>query len=681
MTTKHGLLAVLAFAAACQSPGGTTAVTSVERPSGSAITLYPANRPRLQPSPLARLPVGAVRPAGWLREQLVLQSRGFHGHLGELSRFLNKDGCAWLSATGEGDHGWEEVPYWLKGFGDCAYVLGDEAQIREAKLWIEGALRSQREDGFFGPRPGTKATVRSTAGRYDLWPNMVMLCCLQSYHEYTGDPRVLEFMRRYFRWQLTVPEDDFLPPYWQHQRAGDNLWSVYWLYQRTGEEWLLPLAEKIHRHTADWTHGVPDWHNVNMAQAFGSPAFFWQQSGDALHRQAPERNWQAIRTAYGQVPGGMFGGDENCRPGCTDPRQAIETCGMVEMMFSCERLLQVTGDAVWADRCEDVAFNSLPAALTADLRALRYLTAPNQPLSDGRSKAPGVQNEGPMFRMDPWAHRCCQHNFGHGWPYFVEHLWMAAPDGGLAAPLYGPCRVDAKVGDGTAVTIEEATRYPFREQITFTVTAAAEVSFPLFLRVPGWCRAPALAVDGSALAVDARTGHWLRLERRWRQGATEVVLALPMQVSLRTWTANQHSVSVDRGPLTFSLAIGERYVRDGGTDAWPAFAIEPSTPWNFGLVLPADGAAGLTVVEKDWPADDRPFAPGAAPIELRGAGRRIDAWQLDATGLVGPLQESPVRSAAPVEDVILIPMGAARLRIASFPVVGDGPDAKPWAAK
>lgn len=65
-----------------------------------------------------------------------------------------------------GDHGWEEVPYWLKGYGDLAYILGDTAMISEAKVWIEGAIRSQQPNGYFGPvneKDGKKRIV----GQYD----------------------------------------------------------------------------------------------------------------------------------------------------------------------------------------------------------------------------------------------------------------------------------------------------------------------------------------------------------------------------------------------------------------------------------------------------------------------------------------------------------------------------------
>ena len=163
----------------------------------------------------------------------------------------------------------------------------------------------------------------------------------------------------------------------------------------------------------------------------------------------------------------MFGGDENSRQGFSDPRQAVETCGMVEQMLSDEELLTITGDTKWADHCENVAFNTYPAAVTPDFTALRYLTSPNMATSDHFNHAPGYQNSGPMTMFNPLSHRCCQHNHSHGWPYFSEHLWMATNDNGLAATLYSASSVTARAGNGQPVTIKEVSNYPFEDQIRF----------------------------------------------------------------------------------------------------------------------------------------------------------------------------------------------------------------------
>ncbi len=654
---------------------GPVEVQVVERPPASGRNeCYVGNREPLQPDRLIKLPIRSITPKGWLYKQLRLQADGFHGHLGEISGFLKKENNAWLSPKGLGEHGWEEVPYWLKGFSNCGYVLRDERMIREARIWLEGALRSLRPDGWFGP----ERNKRGLRGRPDLWPNMIMLFCLQDYYDWSGDKRVIDLMTRYCKYLMTIPEEDFLAGYWPKMRGGDLLYSVYWLYNRTGDDFLLDLARKVHRRTADWTSGIINWHNVNISQGFREPTIYWQQSNDIRHLKGAYRNYETIRRLYGQVPGGMFGGDENCRPGYTGPRQAIETCGIVEMMLSCEILAGITGDPLWADRCEDAAFNTFPAALTADLKALRYLTAPNMVVSDRRSKSPGLQNGGPMLWMNPHIHRCCQHNFGHGWPYYAEHLWYATRDNGLAAVFYSASEVKAQVGDGTEVTVTERTCYPFEEQIRFIVSPQKPVEFPLYLRIPGWCSAARVSLNGVERRISPKPLQYIVVRKKWEQGDT-VVLSLPMEIRIRTWKANKNSVSVDRGPLTFSLKIGEKYVRSGGTDKWPAWEIFPTSPWNYGLVLKAgDPGASFEVIKRGYPADDMPFTHKGAPLELLATGRRIPQWRLDHLGLVGPLQESPVFSDQPEERITLIPMGAARLRISAFPVIGTGPEAHKW---
>lgn len=647
-------------------------------PTTTTNDFYVGNAKPLAPSPLLKLPIGSIKPEGWLRRQLELQTEGFSGRLGEISKFLKKENNAWLAADGKGDSPWEELPYWLKGYGDMGYVLGDKRIINEAEVWIEGILNSRQKDGWFGP-VANRAGTRETKGAPDLWPNMVALNALQTYYEYTGDARVLELMQEYFKWELTVPDDKFLVPYWQQQRASDNMASVYWLYNRTGREYLLQLAQRIQKSMANWTDGVPNWHNVNIAQCFRAPAVFYQQARDPYFLQATERNYNMIWGVYGQIPGGMYGGDENCRRGYYGPRQGIETCGSVEFMLSCEMLLKITGDLTWADRCEDVTFNTFPPALTADLKALHYIVSPNVCQLDSKNKAPEIDNEGDMLTYNPHSYRCCQHNVAHGWPYLAEHLWMATPDNGLAAIFYDASEVTAKVGEGQAVTIKAATQYPFEEMVRFSVNTAQPVSFPLYLRVPGWCEQPILRINGKKTAVYAEPRTFLVIERTWKAGDT-VELTFPMELKLRYWMRNANTVSVDRGPLTYALKIGEKFVRHGGTDAWPAFEVYPTTAWNYGLVLDADKplSTQFEVKKKSWPQDNQPFQFEAAPLEIKAKARKIPNWRVDAVGFIGEVQPSPVLSDEPTETVTLIPMGAARLRISAFPWIGEGPTAREW---
>jgi len=671
------LLAAAALAAPAAAPGADDArAACADRPkTGARQPFYPSNREPLMPSPLVKLPIGAIRPRGWLRRMLEIEADGMTGRLAEISRFCKAEGNAWLSPDGAGHSPWEELPYWLKGFGDLGYVLGDARINAESRKWIEGILSSQRDDGWFGPR----SNLTNVGGKSDIWPNMVALACLQSFYEHTGDARVPPLMLKYFRWQQAAAEADFITGSWQKIRAGDNLESIYWLYNRTGEAWLLDVARKVHARTADWTGGIASWHGVNICQSFRQPAVFWMQARDEKFLAAAARNYDTVIGKYGHGPGGMFGADENCREGYTDPRQGAETCSIVEFMRSFQMLTKITGDPLWADRCEQAAFNSLPASQTPDQRGLHYLTAANQAVLDARNHSPGIQNGGCMLAYNPHGYRCCQHNVSHGWPYYAEELWLATADAGLCASLYAPSEVEATVGDAATVRIVEETGYPVDETVALAVSAPRPVRFPLYLRVPRWCEGAKVAVNGRPVDVKARPLSYIVLERTWADG-DKVVLELPMRLAAATWEKGKGAVSLSRGPLEFSLRIGERWVRiGGGSDDWPVLEVHPETPWNYGLEI--DPTAPEKSVEvaakKKMPDAGLPFAQDAAPIELRARAHRIPEWTLDRHGLVAVLQPSPARSAEPEETVTLIPMGWARLRIAVFPTVG-GADANKW---
>jgi DUF1680 family protein len=625
---------------------------------------YTGNRMPLAASPFIKLPIGAIRPEGWLRTQLQLEADGFSGRLSEISQFCKYEGNGWVT-PGSADRGWEEAPYWLKGFTDLGFVLGDQRIIAEARKWLDAVIANQQKDGYFGTRRNLvlqrgdqpEMDADKPNRMIDLWPNMIMLFPLRTLYEATGDPRVIPFMLKYFEWQRSIPREAFLPSSWQKYRGGDNLDSIYWLYSRTGQAWLLDLARQNHERTADWVANIPTWHGVNISQGFREPAEYFQQSRDSRFAEATVRDYHLVMDEYGQMPGGMFAADENARPGYADPRQAAETCSMAEFMLSDEMLVKITGDAVWADRAEDVAFNSLPASMTPDLKGLHYLTAPNQIQLDRGSKSPMIENGGDMFSYNPYQYRCCQHNVAHAWPYYAEHLWMAAAANGIAAVLYAPSSVEAKAGDGTLVKITEKTAYPFDETVALSLAMKSDVRFPLVLRVPAWAAGAAAVVNGKPAGTNSR--GWITIDRTWKNG-DQVSLTLPMHIEIKTWSRNAGSVSVYRGPLAYSLRIRERWQRYGANEKWPAFEVFPETPWNYALLK-----SDMRVEKGAVPA--QPFTPDGAPVRIIAKARRVPSWKAESNGLIGEVPPSPVATSEPVEEITLVPMGCARLRVSAFP--------------
>src|SRR4051812_47321706 len=65
---------------------------------------------KLVPLAAQPLPLGAIKPAGWLRKQLQIQADGLGGHLDEFWPDVKES--AWI---GGAEEGWERGPYWLDG--------------------------------------------------------------------------------------------------------------------------------------------------------------------------------------------------------------------------------------------------------------------------------------------------------------------------------------------------------------------------------------------------------------------------------------------------------------------------------------------------------------------------------------------------------------------------------------
>ncbi len=631
-------------------------------PAGGGAAAPP--RAPLAPVPYAPLPLGAVRARGWLAEQLRVMADGLAGHLDEHYPLVGPEN-AWLGGPGDT---WERGPYWIDGLVPLAYTLGDARLVEKARPWIEHALASQRADGYFGP-PDDQGRGRDEHGvqranSADWWPRMVMLKALQQHHEATGDPRVPPFMARYFAYQRahlpSTPLNHWTQ--WAQHRGGENQASVLWLYDRTGDASLLDLARLLQAQTSDWTagfahEGPPSNHGVNVAMGVKQPAMAYLLDGDARRLRAVEHGLAFLRRDHGQITG-MFSGDEPLHG--TDPVQGTELCTVVELMFSLETLVRVTGAVAHADHLERVAYNALPAHVTRDYLARQYFQQPNQVVIDRNVSRYVQQNGGTSQLMGLLTgYPCCTVNMHQGWPKFVHALWLASADGGLAAMAYGPSVARVTLG-GVPVEVEQATAYPFEDDVRVVVRPERPVAFPLHLRVPSWAEGASVRVNG-APRPNAAPGTVVRLARTWRAGDV-VELRLPARLRTSTW--HKHFAGVERGSLVFALPVGEDWRRVDEVGGVPTSEVHPTTPWNYALA--ADAPMRL---ERAGAVAARPWTAGAAPLRVTARGRRIPGWtRYDA--IDGTLPVSPAATSAPEEAITLVPYGCTVLRMSEFPVVG-----------
>lgn len=584
------------------------------------------------------LPLCEVQSAGWIHDFLHSQAAGLTGHP-EVQGYPygHKYWGSPNEDTGPYAAWWpyEQTAYWLDGAIKCAYLTGDRALYQRALEEIEYAIQHAAPDGYIGPE---------MMRHKDRWAHAVFFRAVLAQYEITGNRLYLDALARHYR--STVH-----PMGWSRDVTGVEL--LAYLFQATGEVDLLMQAEDLYRrfnalmpdHDASLESLLSDRkateHGVTFNEIAKLAAILYGVTSKAEYLDAVVHGYAKLDRDQ-LLADGMHSCSEHLRG--RDPLDSHETCDITDHTWALGYLFQVTGEVKYADRIEKIIFNALPGAVTKDFKALQYLSCPNQ------VSLTHTGNHNRFMRGFNWMSyrpdhevQCCPGNVHRAMPNYVSRMWLKRGEDEIVAALYGPGQVQTSLG-GVRTTIEAQTTYPCEQEVGFVITLEHPACFTFTLRIPGWCKRPAVTVNGSPVVLGR--APFVLITREWQTG-DRVRLELPFELGLQQFPKG--GVSIDYGPLTMSLPVsahteiergdstndqrrdvqGAYYIsrQKGATADFPAWELTPTSPWNYALCVDEDNLGQVAQVQ--WNGlQGNPFDPAKPFVSLRVPARRVKGWEI-----------------------------------------------------
>lgn len=603
------------------------------------------------------LPIGAVRPRDWLKEEVVLCQEGItkrlHEVVDDMEGFFSVENASLFA-------------YHMNAVILISHQLRDEALMEKAAVYVQKVLNSQDDSGSFGPS--------------DTYVRTLLLRGMIHYYTATGDAQIPPFLLRYFRYLYLQMDQEPLSGK-SAVAAADMAYACMWAYDLTGKSFLLKLAKQILEQGMDWTalfHAFPynsdlkktlSWaeleaglyrsrtpneknyyiqkqmqtHAVNVAQGLKQPMLSSTLTGGLKQSQAFHVGYDRIMKAHG-VAHGMFTGDAHLSG--DSPSQGTETLAVTEFLTTMGINLSQSDASYLSDIWEKLAYNALPAATTADFKAQQTVQQVNQVLVSKASR--DWYNMGDTANLFSTQVNSQTAALEGAWSQFAANLWMATREGGVVAMSYAPCSVRWHV-HGEPYRIYVESNYPFDSSIRITIRAKTPLQIPITLRIPHWAEGARIFLDGAW--QECENGKFVTIDREW--GTEESFqLELPMSVNISRW---QHqSAAVERGPVLYALRIGEKWATVGHD-----LCVEATTPWNYALML----EEGFSV--ESYPANH--LFCDQYPVILRARGVRISDWRLNKKSAAVP-PVLPNIDCNKAENIDLVPYGCTALRITQFPV-------------
>ncbi|KAH9474823.1 hypothetical protein JR316_0013289 [Psilocybe cubensis] len=626
----------------------------------------------LAPKKYLSLPLGAVKPSGWLLDQLKVQANGLAGHEHEFYSYVSQ--TDWMGGDSFYSNLEEAGSYWFSTSQNAMVpsgILANSSEINaKTSAFLSYVLSHQDSTGWLGPEVNT-TKPRFLWGRY---PFMLGAIQMAEYDSTLTTP-VVNALYKFVTLANTMLHAGQGLEQWTESRWEDFVIVLQWLYDNHPngqEDLLIDTMQQLRATGIPWekvfspqyfpttpVENIPNplnlpiaWHGVNVAEALKALPAAFRFSHNQSDLDAASQGWDLLFQYHGR-PSGIFAADEYLAG--LEAARGTELCLVVETMFSGSYLYQVIGDPKFADRIERITYNALPATLTGDMWSRQYLQQQNQIAA--KNMNPSYSN---VFGLDP-NYPCCTVNHPQGWPKFVSNAFLTTPDQASLVNIYlGPFETSTTLSSGNRVKAVVDTQYPFSDTLTTTLTASK--AFTYYVRIPSWVVGGTISINGgSAQPVSPVNGLQAVSAAA---GTTKFVLNLPAPIT--TESRPHGSIAVHRGPLhyAFDIARSQKVLAQNSqqplavdlefdaTVNWE-YAIDPSTlKFNSGITTPA--------------LPSPIFDSGKPPLTISATACPI-AWAVAGDTFASSPPTNPNCTGAQT-TITLSPYGATKLRIGEFPV-------------
>jgi hypothetical protein len=629
------------------------------------------------------LPAGAVSPQGWLKDVAVDAANGITGHLDEWSATY---GMAWKGvgfkargADPETGMGWplEQSSYWLDGSVKLAYILNDTALIHKVSerldMVVNGVLNGGESFIYWHD-------VDFSQKNFENWAHSHIGRALVAYYEATGNPRILEALTKVYGQFDLAP----VPNHGNDVSGCNNADAMIDVYALSGNRQILQTIRGM-ANSAETKETAQQWNNGKFLNGHGVivyenlriPAMLYPLTNRTDLLSATEARLDWLDSEH-LLPFGIASSEEWVS-GIGSTRNT-ETCNVACSAWTYQQLYEITGEGKLGDRIEKIFFNAAPAPAARDYQTMAYYQSPNriaELLPAETPGHPGASGGASSYIFRPLGHDvlCCVGNLTRAVPNYIMHTWMGTTDKGIAATLYGPSIVKTPVGKNVPLTITSETGYPFEESIRMTVEPAKTCAFPVYLRIPQWCKQPTIKVNGEVIATNNTIAGFVKVDRTWKKGDV-IDLDFPMQIEVvngretafpredyfvhgssagrplaKETDVNSPYRTISYGPLLFALAVKDVSPNEQVSDQ----------KWNYALI--SQDASTISVTRSEMPAKWS-WQIADAPVKLTVKAAAFD-WKPSPTL---PLPKEEVTGGEETE-ITLVPYGCTKFRISMFPVV------------